>query len=126
MIGQAVERATGGWGINMSYFRVPYILDGSWYLFWLTASAILIFMFAYGMWYGLIHRRVGAVGTMIFAGAQLAALTLAAVIVTWVRGWAELGHFFTTITATEATAILAAAAAALLAGGFATIRRLAV
>jgi hypothetical protein len=126
VIGQAVERATGGWGINMAYFRVPYILDGSWYLFWLTASITLIFMFAYGMWYGLIHRRGGTAGTVTFGAAQLAVLTLAAVIVTWVHGWPGLGHFFATITATGVTAVLAVAAAALLAGGFATIRRLAV
>lgn len=41
-------------------------------------------------------------------------------------GWAGLGHFFTTISAAGVTAVLAVAAAALLAGGFATIRRLAV
>jgi hypothetical protein len=53
-------------------------------------------------------------------------LTLAAVIATWVHGWGRLGHFLATITATGVTAVLAVAAAALLAGGFATIRRLAV
>jgi hypothetical protein len=125
-IGQAVERATGGWGMNMGYFRVPYILDGSWYLSWLTASIAFVLMFAYGMWYGLVYRRAGLIGTAIFGGAQICVLALAAIIATWVHGWAGLGHFFATITATGVTAVLAIAAAVLLAGGFATIRRLAV
>lgn len=125
-IGQVVEGATGGWGMNMGYFRVPYILDGSWYLSWLTASVTLLLMFVYGMWYGLIHRRGGTPGTVIFGAAQVSALALAAVIATWVHGWARIGHFFTTITALGVTAVFAVAAVALLAGGFATIRRLAV
>lgn len=53
-------------------------------------------------------------------------LALTAVIATWVHGWAGIGHFFTTITATGVTAVLAVAAAVLLAGSFATIRRLTV
>jgi len=77
-IGQVVERATGGWGIKMGYFRVPYILDGSWYLSWLTASAAFILLFAYGMWYGLVYRRGGPVGTVVFGAAQLCVLALAA------------------------------------------------
>ena len=125
-LGQAVERATGGWGMNMGYFRVPYILDGSWYLSWLTGSVTFLLMFAYGMWYGLVYRRLGMTGTVIFGAAQLSVLALAAVVATWVHGWAGLGHFFTTISAAGVTAVLAAVAAALLAGGFATIRRLAV
>jgi hypothetical protein len=125
-IGQAVERATGGWSMNMGYFRVPYILDGSWYLSWLTASVTFVLMFAYGMWYGLVFRRAGLVGTAVFGAAQICVLALAAIIATWVHGWTGLGHFFAAISATGVTAVLAIAAAALLAGGFATIRRLAV
>ncbi len=124
--GQAVERATGGWGMNMGYFRVPYILDGSWYLSWLTASVAFLLMFAYGMWYGLVYRRGGTPGILIFGAAQVCVLTLAAVIATWMHGWGDLGRFFTTITAAGVTAVLAVATAALLAGGFATIRRLTV
>ncbi|HEU5389936.1 MAG TPA: hypothetical protein VFV73_28955 [Streptosporangiaceae bacterium] len=125
-LGQVVERATGGWGMNMGYFRVPYILAGPWYLSWLTASVTFLLMFAYGMWYGLVYRRLGMTGTLIFGAAQLSVLALAAIVATWVHGWAGLGHFFTTISAAGVTAVLAVAAAALLVGGFATIRRLAV
>lgn len=125
-VGQALERATGGWGIDMAYFRVPYLLDGPWYLSWLTATTTFVLLFVYGMWYGLVFRRAGLPGAMVFGAAQLGALALAAVIATWVHSWRGIGRFFTTLTATGLTGILAGTVALMLAGGFATIRRLAV
>ncbi len=54
---QAVERATGRWGVTLHFFRVPWIMDGPWYLTWLTSFVLLVLFFLYGMWYGLVHRR---------------------------------------------------------------------
>ncbi|GAA4606793.1 hypothetical protein GCM10023195_24990 [Actinoallomurus liliacearum] len=125
-VGQILERATGGWGLHMAYFRVPYLLDGPWYLSWLTATTTFVLLFVYGMWYGLVHRRAGLPGTMIFGATQLGVLALAAIIATWAHGWADIGRFLTTITATGVTGVLAAAVAVMLAGGFATIRRLTI
>jgi hypothetical protein len=125
-VGQTIERATGGWGMNMAYFRIPYLLDGPWYLSWLTATTTFVLLFVYGMWYGLIYRRAGLPGTAIFGATQLGALALAAIIATWMHGWTDIGHFFTTITATGVTGVLGAAVVVMLAGGFATIRRLTV
>ncbi|WP_329456632.1 hypothetical protein [Streptomyces sp. NBC_01497] len=125
-IGQIVERATGGWGMDMAYFRVPYLLDGPWYLSWLTGTITFVLMFVYGTWYGLVFRRAGLLGVTIFGGTQLGVLALVAVIATWMHGWTGIGRFFATITATGVTAVLAVAVVVMLAGGFATIRRLTV
>ncbi len=54
---QAIERATGGWGVAMHFFRVSYILDGPWYLTWLTSFVALALLFVYGMWFGIVYRR---------------------------------------------------------------------
>ncbi|MEU8547095.1 hypothetical protein AB0C81_08830 [Streptomyces roseoverticillatus] len=127
VVGQTLEGATGGWGIHMAYFRIPYLLDGPWYLSWLTATTAFVLLFVYGMWYGLIYRRAGLPGTALFGATQLGVLALAAIIATWVHGWTGIGHFFATaITASDVTGVLAAVVAAMLAGGFATIRRLTV
>jgi hypothetical protein len=56
---QAIERATGGWGLSMHFFRVPYLLNGPWYATWLTSAVGLFALFVYGMWYGIVHLRVG-------------------------------------------------------------------
>ena len=60
--GQAIERSTSGWGLAMGFFRVPYILDGPWYLTWLTSFVVLTLLFVYGMWFGLVYRRWSLVG----------------------------------------------------------------
>jgi hypothetical protein len=122
-VAQAIERATGGWGVSMHFFRVPYVLDGPWYLTWLTSSVTLALIFVYGMWFGIVYRRWNLIGTMAFSAAQVAALVAAALIVTGAHAWPGVGHFFTGLTAAGLTGVLAALAAALFAGGRATIRR---
>lgn len=125
-VGQVLERATGGWGMHMAYFRVPYLLDGPWYLSWLTATTALVLFFVYGMWYGLVFRRAGLAGTTVFGAAQLAVLALAALAATLGHGWHAVGRFFAALTATGLTGVLAVLAALLLGGAFATLRRLTV
>ena len=69
VVGQAIERATDGWGINMGFFRVPYILNGPWYSTWLTSFVFLTFLYVYGMWVGLVYRRWNLIGTVAFVAA---------------------------------------------------------
>lgn len=123
---QAIERATNGWGLSTHIFRVPYILSGPWYLTWLTTSVALALLFAYGMWLGIVYKRWHLVGTLTCTAIQVTILLVVAVLVTWSHSWAGVGHFFTALSAAGLTGVLAALAAALLAGGYATIRRVTV
>jgi len=120
---QAIERATGGWGEAVHIFQVPYILDGPWYLTWLTASVALAVLFGWGMWFGIVYRRWNLPGTLAFIAAQVTVLLFAALGLTWSHAWAGASRFFTALSAAGLTGLLAALAAALLAGGYATIRR---
>ena len=120
---QVIERATDGWGVHMSFFRVAFVLNGPWYLTWLTSFVGLTLLFVYGMWFGIVYRRWGALGTIAFIAAQVTVLLGAVIIVTWAHGWTGVAHFFTGLTAAGLTGLLAVLAAALLAGGHATIRR---
>jgi hypothetical protein len=123
---QAIERATGGWGESVHIFRVPYVLDGPWYLTWLTSSVALALLFGWGMWYGIVFRRWSLPGTVTLTATQVTVLVAAALAITWARAWAGTGHFFTALSAAGLTGLLAALTAALLAGGYATIRRVTV
>jgi hypothetical protein len=120
---QAVERATNGWGVQMSFFRVAYLLDGPWYQTWLTSFVGLTLLFVYGMWFGIVYRRWSLAGLVSFVAAQVTVLLVAALLVTWAHGWPGVGHFFTGLTAAGLTGLLAVLAVALLAGGHATVRR---
>ncbi len=125
-VGQAIERATGGWGIAMGFFRVPYILDGPWYLTWLTSFVALTLLFVYGMWFGLVYRRWSLVGLAAFLAAQITVLLIGALAATGTHAWHDIGHFFTALSAAGLTGLLAAITVVLFAGGFTTMRRLTV
>jgi hypothetical protein len=120
---QAIERATGGWGVSMHFFQVPYILDGPWYLTWLTSFAGLALLFVWGMWFGIVYRRWNLYGSVAFIAAQVTVLLVAALMVTWADAWSGIGHFFTGLTPAGLTGVLAVLAVLLLTGGQATIRR---
>jgi hypothetical protein len=120
---QAIERATGGWGLSMRFFRVPYLLNGPWYDTWLTSAVGLFALFIYGMWYGIVHLRWGMLGTLAFIAAQALVVVAGGVVVTF-----EHWHVLSTagrsgLTALGLTGVVAALAVLLLAGGRATIRR---
>ena len=125
-VGQAIERSTGGWGLDMGFFRVPYILSGPWYLTWLTTFVAVTLLFFYGMWFGLVFRRWNLVGLAAFLAAQVIVLLIGALAATWTHGWHDIGQFFTALSATGFTGLLVILTITLLAGGFATMRRLSV
>jgi hypothetical protein len=122
---QAIERATGGWGLSLQFFRVPYLLNGPWYVTWLTSFVGLSAVFAYGMWYGIANTRWGLLGTLAFIAVQVV-LVVAGVVVGSFEHWHVLsraGGSSAGLTALGLTGVIAALAVLLLAGGHATIRR---
>jgi hypothetical protein len=123
---QVIEQTTAGWGMNLHFFRVPYILAGPWYLTWLTSFVGLALMFVYGMWFGLIYRRGNLLGLLAFSGAQVIVVLAGVVIISHVHAWPAIGQFFATVGAAGLTGLLAALAAVLLVGGYATMHRVTV
>lgn len=123
---QIIERATGGWGLSLHFFRVPYLLAGPWYLTWLTSFAGLAVMFVWGIWFGLVYQRWNLGGLLAFIAAQVTVVTIALVFAFQANIWHGVGRFFTVLTIGGLTGVLAVLAMLLLAGGYATIRRVAV
>jgi len=123
---QAIERATGGWGQAMHFFRVPWILDGPWYQTWLTSFVLLVLLFLYGMWYGLVYRRWNVPGLLAFIAAQMLVALGVVVVVSLTHNWHAFGHFFATVTALALTGVLAAIAVMMGLGGFTTVRRVTI
>jgi hypothetical protein len=122
---QETERATGGWGRSMHFFRVPYLLNGPWYATLLTSAVGLFALFVYGMWYGIVYHRWGLPGTLAFIAVQ--ALVVAAGVAggTSEHGYVSsaAGGSFAGLSALGLTGVIAALAVLVLAGGQATIRR---
>ncbi len=123
---QLVERGTGGWGLSLHFFRVPWIMDGPWYETWLTSFVLLVAFFLYGMWYGLVFRRWSLPGLLVFIAAQILVALLVVVAVSATHDWSAVGRFFGTVTALALTGVLAAVAAAMGLGGLTTMRRVTI
>jgi hypothetical protein len=123
---QLIERATNGWGLNLHYFRIPWILNGPWYETWLTSFVLLVAFVLYGMWYGLVFRRWSVPGLVAFIAAQILVALLAVIAVSATGSWSGVGHFFTTVTALAVTGVLALVALAMGFGGLTTLRRVTI
>jgi hypothetical protein len=72
---------------------VPHILNGPWYLTWLTSTVALALMFTWGMWNGIVYRRWNLPGTLAFTAAQVTVLLAATLLITWAGGWPGAGRF---------------------------------
>ena len=121
---QAIERATGGWGMHLLFFEVAYLFVGPWYLTWLTTFVCLTLVFIYGMWFGIVYIRWDVIGLLAFIAVQAIVLVAALVVATSTGAWGNISHFFYTgLTAVGLTGVFAALAALLFAGGYATVRR---
>ena len=90
-----LEQLTDGWGIQMHFFQVPWVLWGPWYQVLITNFVLLSLMFLIGMLFGLIYRRFALVGTLIFSGAVTLVIVAAALLVTWQQWWPRVGDFLT-------------------------------
>jgi uncharacterized membrane protein YhaH (DUF805 family) len=116
---QAIETATGGWGVDMHFFQVGHIFPGPWYLTWLSSLVCLLLVFAYGMCVGIVVRRWEAIGLVVFLAPQ-------AVVVLAGFRWESVNHFFAGLSAAGLTGVLAAVTAVFLAAGYAMTRRVTV
>ena len=123
---QAVERATGGWGLSLHFFQVPWIMNGPWYQTWATSFVLLVLFFLYGMWYGLMYRRWNLLGLLLFSAGQVVTAVAVVAMLALTNGWRAFGHFFTTVQAPALAGVLAALAIVLGLGGFSTIRRVTI
>jgi hypothetical protein len=118
----AIERATGGWGLSITFFREPHLLSGPGYATWLTSFVLLSALFVYGMWYGIVNRRWGMLGLIAFIVVQV----LAVLAVRFASSWSGVGVHLAGLSALGQTGGIAALAVVFLAGGHATIRRITV
>jgi len=127
---QAIERGTGGWGLSITFFRVPYVLNGPWYATWLTSFVGLAALFVYGMWYGIVNRRWGMLGLLAFIAVQVLVAIAVSFVYSRSGGGALMlrpaGGHPATLSALDLTGVIAALTVVCLAGGQATIRRVTV
>jgi hypothetical protein len=118
-----VESETDGWGEQLHFFRIPWLLDGPWYRTFLTNVVLLVATFMIGAMLGIVYQRFRLVGLTAFLALVAIALTAVALVITWHHSWHSVRNFISGLTALGLTGWLALFVALLGVAGYATIRR---
>jgi hypothetical protein len=92
VIGTQLETATGGWGLGIRFFALPFLPDGL-LPQWLALTVPMIAISAVAVFVGVVFKRWGQVGvyTALIGGAVL--LTGFVLLVTWQGWWPAVGAF---------------------------------
>lgn len=119
-----VEEATGGWGIDMTFFALPFMVQDNPILQIAVYTGPFLLLSFVGVLAGIVFKRWGQLGVYVLCiGSALLAVAFVAVT-TWQEWWPAVGRFFTG----QPTALLLAGyplvLAVLIAGaGYLTARR---
>jgi hypothetical protein len=89
----AVESVTGGWGVGL-HFWTPSLLDVDGFLPQVAASgAPMLALIAAGVGMGVVSKRWGPNGVWGLVISSIVVLGAAAVLVTWMGAWLDLGRW---------------------------------
>ncbi|SDN15660.1 hypothetical protein SAMN05660642_04165 [Geodermatophilus siccatus] len=119
-----VESATGGWGVGLQFWTPPP-LDVDGFASQVAASgAPLLALIAAGVGMGVVSKRWGPNGVWGLVIGSIAVLGGAAVLITWMDAWPDLGRWLADQSLMTLTVGLPLALTALLGAlAFAGIRR---
>jgi hypothetical protein len=120
----AVESATGGWGVGLTFFAPGRLDVGNPALQVLVYAVPMLACAFVGIGIGVVFKRWGTGGVWALTLASLATAGLLVVLVTWLQAWGDVGTWLVGQSiATLAIATPAALAALLAAVSFAGLRR---
>ncbi len=124
---KVLEEVSDGWGVGLYFFRVALhpvraVVPDLAHLVRRAGPGVPV---RHAVRAGL--PALDACSALLaFACAQVAAVLVGVFLVSHSQAWTSVGHFFTGISAAGLTGLLAALTVVLLAGGFATVRRVTV
>lgn len=106
LLSSLLEVVTGGWGLELSYFHLPYLTTGSlieqlWIYFVVLANLDFL-----GCIIGSIYQRFGRAGILLFLLVIFLLLSLFSLIWTALRWWGALFQWFSQFTAFELALLL--------------------
>ena len=101
-----LESVTGGWGVEMHYFHLPYLNDGSLIEQLCIYFVVLVNMYFLGFVSGSIYRRFGRAGTLLFFLIVFLLMSIFSLVWTYLRWWGAFFHWFSQFTAFELALLL--------------------
>jgi hypothetical protein len=120
----AVESATGGWGVGLQFWTPPPLDVDGFTSQVVVSGAPMLALIAAGVGMGVVAKRWGPNGVWGLIVGGMAVLGGAAVLITWMRAWLDLGRWLADQSLMTLAVGLPLALAALLGAlAFAGIRR---
>lgn len=89
-----IERGTGGWGLDMTMFDLPFLEAGNPVAQILVYTAPFLMLSFMGLWAGIVYQRWGQLGVWILALSSGAVLVGLVALVGWQQWWPEVFSFF--------------------------------
>ncbi|MEN3299061.1 hypothetical protein [Pseudonocardia sp.] len=90
----AVERATGGWGMDLHFFGVPFLVQDDWFLQVVAYTVPFLLVSFASIFVGTLYKRWGQLGMYVLSIGSLVLGGVAVVIITWQQAWGAVGRFF--------------------------------
>ncbi|ASR35305.1 hypothetical protein BAY61_10200 [Prauserella marina] len=119
-----LERATGGWGMDLKFFGVPFMVNDNPLLQFLIYTVPFLFMSFIGVYVGIVFKRWGQPGVYALTIGTGAVAAILGILATWQQWWPAVGRFFADQSPMSLFAGYPFVLAVILAGiGFLTLRR---
>ncbi|GAA1246098.1 hypothetical protein GCM10009609_06900 [Pseudonocardia aurantiaca] len=90
-----VESGTGGWGVGVRFFGLPFLVQSNVFAQWLAYTVPFLAVSAIGVFMGVVFKRWGQPGVYMVSLGSAVVLGGLAVLITWQRWWPAVGSFFT-------------------------------
>jgi len=90
----AVERTTGGWGLDLRFFAVDFVVVENPLVQWLVYTVPFLAIAFLGLFVGVVFKRWGAPGVWTVVIAAALVLGGLAVLATWAGRWTAVGGWF--------------------------------
>ena len=119
-----IERATGGWGVGLPFFRGFWALDGALAQI-LVFSGPMLVLAVIGIAIGVVYKRFGSIGLYVLTIGSILGIGALTALISWQQGWASVGGWLgdqSTVALFAGWPLVVGAIVAL--AGYAGIRRI--
>ncbi|EIF01157.1 hypothetical protein [Saccharomonospora glauca] len=93
-LGKLVEEATGGWGLDLTFFALPFLSHDNVLLQFLAFTVPLVTLSFLGLWIGIVFKRWNQWGVWILTGAFAVVGLGLVLLIQWQDWWGAFARFF--------------------------------
>ena len=91
---RAIESASNGWGIDMTFFGVLFLVQDNWFLQWVLYTVPFLLLSYLAVLFGTVYKRFGQLGMWVVIVGSVLVGGAAAILLTWSQSWGVVGRFF--------------------------------